>query len=106
MSSFEQSTGLKMTINSGYRSTEHNKKVGGAKHSQHLGGNAVDFSVPSGKYSNEELKQKLYESGFTTVGIISTHSGKVHIHADRRDLGGKKRELVYENGRYKSARDF
>lgn len=31
-------------VNSGYRSAEHNAAVGGASHSDHLGGNAVDFT--------------------------------------------------------------
>lgn len=30
-------------VNSGYRSPQHNKEVGGAEHSDHLSGNAIDF---------------------------------------------------------------
>ena len=32
-----------ITISSGYRTVSHNKKVGGAKHSQHLTASAADF---------------------------------------------------------------
>jgi uncharacterized protein YcbK (DUF882 family) len=32
-------------INSGYRSPSYNKKIGGAKNSQHLKGNATDIKV-------------------------------------------------------------
>lgn len=34
-----------VTINSAYRTESHNKKVGGAKHSQHLYGTAADIVV-------------------------------------------------------------
>jgi len=34
-----------ITINSGYRSPKHNAKIGGAKRSQHLLGNASDIVV-------------------------------------------------------------
>lgn len=33
-------------INSGYRSRTHNRQVGGARRSQHMSCNAVDFSIP------------------------------------------------------------
>lgn len=48
-----QSFGVR--VNSGYRSPEHNKAVGGAEHSDHLGGNAVDFVGPP------EAMRKLYQ---------------------------------------------
>ena len=34
-----------ITITSGYRSVEHNKRVGGAQNSQHVLGTAADFKV-------------------------------------------------------------
>ena len=37
--------GAAVTINSGYRTPEHNAKVGGAAHSQHCYGMAADISV-------------------------------------------------------------
>ena len=36
--------GVPLTINSGYRTVAHNDKIGGAKHSLHLLGMAVDLS--------------------------------------------------------------
>lgn len=38
-----EATGGPIHILSGYRSPEHNKKVGGAEHSQHVEGRAVDI---------------------------------------------------------------
>lgn len=35
---------MPLTINSGYRTLEHNINVGGAKNSQHMKGQAVDFT--------------------------------------------------------------
>jgi len=37
--------GKPVTIHSGYRTPSYNKKVGGAKNSQHLKGTAADFTV-------------------------------------------------------------
>ena len=37
-----------LRITSGYRSPEHNAKVGGAKRSQHLTGRAADIAIPAG----------------------------------------------------------
>lgn len=35
-----------MHVNSGYRTPEYNKKVGGAEHSKHMKGTATDFMLP------------------------------------------------------------
>lgn len=35
-------------INSGYRTPEHNRKIGGAKHSYHVRGLAADIAAPHG----------------------------------------------------------
>jgi uncharacterized protein YcbK (DUF882 family) len=37
--------GAPVTINSGFRSPEHNRAIGGSPNSQHLLGNAADFVV-------------------------------------------------------------
>ena len=37
---------LPVKINSGYRSPEHNKRIGGASDSQHMKGTAADFTIP------------------------------------------------------------
>ena len=73
-----------VTINSGYRSPALNKAVGGAKKSQHLTGQAVDFE--SMQYSNIELGKMIEESGLVFDQLIyefvskkNPRSGWIHI---------------------------
>jgi len=76
------------TITSSYRSISYNKKVGGAKHSQHRTGKAVDVStygwssVDKAKLVLEALKMDL------SVGIA-----KSFIHIDCR--AGKPKIWTY-----------
>lgn len=68
-------------INSGYRTPEHNRKIGGAPRSAHVEGLAVDISIR--KWSHEEKKDLvLYarQLGFNGVGISPTF-----IHLDRKE---------------------
>lgn len=66
----EQVAGRGFTVNSAYRDPEHNARVGGAKHSQHTHGNAVDIDV-SGLSTGErnELIRLARASGFQGVGV-------------------------------------
>jgi len=65
-------------INSGYRTKEHNKKVGGKSDSSHLVGKAVDIA-----YSNSRdrwiIITALQEAGFNRLGIAKTF---VHTDSD------------------------
>ncbi|PCI30871.1 hypothetical protein COB52_00680 [Candidatus Kaiserbacteria bacterium] len=76
------------TFNSGYRSPEHNKRVGGAKNSQHLQANAIDLSVPKGKQA-EYLTLAI--CGLKKVngckGGLGLYSGG-SIHVDTRAATG------------------
>jgi len=63
-----------LEITSAYRTPEYNAKVGGAEHSYHLEGEAVD--VKHAKFTNMDIAQKAYQVGFT--GII-VHKGHVHL---------------------------
>lgn len=72
--------GKPIHINSAYRSPVYNKKIGGAKNSQHQYGKAVDVSiagVPPSKVA--EIARKL---GFTGIG---TYKSFTHI-----DLGAPR----------------
>ena len=63
-------------INSGYRTKEHNKKVGGKKNSSHLKGLAVDIHCINSR-DRYDLLNCLLDVGFTRIGI-----GNKFIHVD------------------------
>lgn len=72
-----------VTINSGYRCPDHNRAVGGAKHSQHLLGGAADIVV--GGASPERVASAAIELDFSGVGRYSNFT-----HVDIR-TGGRAR---------------
>ena len=63
-------------INSGYRTEEHNKKVGGKANSSHLRGYAADIHVNDSR-SRSIILTALMEVGFNRFGI-----GNTFIHVD------------------------
>jgi zinc D-Ala-D-Ala carboxypeptidase len=67
---------LPFNINSGYRTKEHNKKVGGVSDSSHLVGLAADIKVSS-SYERIVIYDALRQVGFNRFGI-----GKTFIHVD------------------------
>ena len=76
-------------INSGYRSKEHNEKVGGAKKSQHLQGTAVDISLRNLDYSAKDLAIFVKNSAeYTGVGAQNLGLGYADnfLHVDVRGL--------------------
>ena len=78
--------GLPIHVNSGYRSTQHNKKIGGAKNSFHVKGLASDVSVKA--ISSNALKEiiiGLMDSGKITAGGVKAYENFVHY-----DIRGKK----------------
>jgi hypothetical protein len=73
----------KVRFNSGHRTEAENKAAGGADHSQHLHGNAMDIDVTNMKIEERiELIKALSAAGITGLGI-----GSNIIHAD---LGGRR----------------
>ena len=83
-----------LRVNSGYRSAEVNKAIGGAKGSQHLTGEAADV-VPlnlSAEQAMLILAQAIYRGEFPTLGQgIIYASGFLHVSIDlpirpRREL--------------------
>lgn len=71
-------------IHSGYRCEAHNAKIGGAKHSQHVLGKAVDISVKG--ISMDDLYQAIKKLKFGGIGKASSF-----IHVDT----GAPREWTY-----------
>lgn len=75
-----------MITGSGYRTPKHNKKVGGAKFSQHLTASGADISAKN--YTPKELAlviEKLIEEGKMKEGGIGVYKGFVHY-----DIRGTK----------------
>jgi uncharacterized protein YcbK (DUF882 family) len=77
---------LPIKVNSGYRSPEHNKKVGGAKYSQHVKGNAADIVI-KGKTPREVQAgiEYLIQAGKISQGGIGNYPNFTHY-----DIRGTK----------------
>lgn len=75
--------GKPMVVNSAYRSPEHNKRVGGAKASQHL--TATAFDVRMENHAPHAFERLARECGFTGFGHYPK-SGFMHI-----DIGPARR---------------
>lgn len=76
--------GLPITILSGYRTPAHNRRVGGARHSQHVQGRALDLLPPDSMSVSEFYYRILavadeYESKIKGVGLYPTF-----VHIDTR----------------------
>lgn len=70
--------GKPITVHSGYRNEEYNKRVGGVSSSQHLLGKAADISVKG--IDPTELSRYAKIVGFKGVGIY-----KDFLHVDVRE---------------------
>ena len=70
--------GIPFIINSGYRTKEHNRKVGGRSNSAHLAGFAADISATTSR-QRMWIVGSLLEAGFNRIGIASTF---IHVDND------------------------
>jgi uncharacterized protein YcbK (DUF882 family) len=81
--------GKPIRVNSGYRSPEHNKEVGGVKNSQHVQARAADLTPASGRDSDlDDLKQvveRLALAGKIPDGGIGNYA--TFVHYDMRPSG-------------------
>ncbi len=71
--------GKPIRVNSGYRTEDHNRKVGGVDSSSHLKGLAIDVACVR---SNDRFKMltALIEVGFNRIGVASTF---IHVDIDK-----------------------
>lgn len=77
------SLGSPIVINSAFRTSAYNKKVGGASASQHLSCNAVDINVKGFLPPQVFLRiTRLMEAGIMEKGAVILYDGFVHY--DRR----------------------
>ena len=71
--------GKSVVINSGYRTPEHNKSVGGTSESSHIKGLAADIACNN--YTDRfKLEGVLREVGFKRIGMGSTF---IHVDIDK-----------------------
>ena len=73
-----------LNINSGYRSPEHNKRVGGARNSFHTRGMA--FDVRNGRHKVDELVRLARAIGFRGIGYYRSFT-----HIDTRNYDAEWR---------------
>lgn len=76
-----------ITVNSGYRSVEYNKRIGGVKNSQHILGNAADITVKG--YTPKQVYEAieyLISKGEMLQGGLGLYNNFIHydISEDRR----------------------
>ena len=74
--------GIPFKINSGYRTKEHNKKVGGVEGSSHLSGYAADIHCVNSK-NRALMVGSLLEAGFMRIGIGTNF---IHVDNDERKV--------------------
>jgi uncharacterized protein YcbK (DUF882 family) len=91
----ERTLGRRMEITSGYRCEDHNKAVGGARHSFHMAGKAADFLVRDAD-EQEAMAEAAKRLGF---GGIGWGSGFLHV-----DLGPEREWRYGKDGKAVSAR--
>lgn len=84
-----------MIITSGFRCGRLNDVVNGAKNSQHLYGQAVDFVVEG--MTPKQIVEFIKNSGVEFDQIIEEHTW-VHISFIKNN--NRKESLIYKNGKY------
>lgn len=84
--------GAPITVNSGYRSPELNKAVGGAAGSQHMRGEAADITTGS-REGNRRLFSMIAESGYEFDQLIDER-GYSWLHVSYR-AGNNRRKTLH-----------
>lgn len=66
-----------LKVNSGYRSVEHNKKVGGVTNSRHIQGKAFDISTHN---LSKKQKRDLIAKAKVVFDVVIIYSNHIHVH--------------------------
>lgn len=82
----ESQGGGGLTVTSGYRSPEHNARVGGAKNSAHMRGNAVDVVFGGGTQQALKLIDTASKVGIGGIGVYSP--SKLHFDTESKRAWG------------------
>jgi len=91
--------GKPISINSGYRCAELNKKVGGVWNSQHLTGEAADISTGS-KLENQHLARMIVEMKLPFDQLID-EAGYAWVHISYKRNGENRGQILrMKNGKY------
>lgn len=86
--------GRPVVISSGYRCRELNEKVGGAKNSQHMRGEAADIRVKDSRELTETMRFIMDETEFDQLIREKSATGEwVHVSYKRN---GKNRQHVFK----------
>ena len=82
-----------ITVNSGYRSPELNRRVGGATGSQHLKGEAADITTGTAA-GNLQLVEMIRKSGISFDQLIDEKHGQwIHISCRLGSVGNRQQYL-------------
>jgi hypothetical protein len=77
-----QELGIPLTVTSGHRSAAYNRKVGGARGSRHIAGDASDLSVAGmNEDQKKQLVRTLLKNGAKRVITYSRSPNMIHIDA-------------------------
>ena len=72
--------GKPITINSGYRSPSHNKRIGGVKNSQHVLGKAADIKVEGIRaFEIYGIISELEKDGRMKIGGLGNYTNFTHV---------------------------
>jgi hypothetical protein len=87
--------GVPIIISSGYRSPELNKAVSGSKTSQHMTGQAVDFTAP-GFGSPRHVIDRIIDAGMQFDQLILEFPPNGWVHASVTATGGRQQALLID----------
>ena len=83
----------KIKVNSGYRTPEHNRQIGGSPTSQHIKGEAVDI-FPLEKDIDDVFALIIREIKYDQVILEKNNSGSRWIHISYKAEGNRQKAMT------------